>query len=227
MTELNAAIRNIPIPVRMNKLSINDKGFPIPWFVHIDENGIDDFRIIGRGKIMDAINWRKCWLCGQTLGTYLVFTIGPMCTVNRVSAEPPSHLSCAEYAVRACPFLNNPRMRRNEKDMPDHKDVGGYMLPHNPGATALWVARDYKPFQVSNGLLIQIGEPDRVLWYVEGREATRAEVEDSIDNGLPFLKQLAEQDGPEAIEELNQAIIKARKFMPPWKENKDDRNISG
>lgn len=213
--QLNAAIKDIPIPFRMRALLINDKGFPIPWFVHIDHNGKADFRIIGRGKVVEAINKRKCWLCGQQLGTYQVFTIGPMCVVNRVSAEPPSHLSCAEYAVRACPFLNNPRMRRNEKDFPeDGKALGGLMIMRNPGVTALWVARDYKPFKVDNGMLIRIGLPDRVLWYAQGREATRAEVDESIDSGLPILKKEAASQGKGAVEELDKAILIARKLMP-------------
>lgn len=216
MTELNAAIRNIPIPPRIEKLPINDKGFPTPWFVHIDDNGIPDFRIIGRGKIMDAINWRKCWICGGTLGTLMVFTIGPMCVVNRVTAEPPSHLSCAEYAVRACPFLSKPGMRRNEKNLPEGSKIpGGVMIRSNPGATALWVARNYKPFKVKNGLLIHIGEPDRVLWFVEGREATRVEIEEAFENGLPTLKKYAEMEGAAAVGELEAAILRARNLVPP------------
>lgn len=215
MTELNAAIRNIPIPRRMTKLPINDKGFPIPWFVH-NENGISDFRVIGRGKIEDAVKWKKCWLCGEKLGINMVFTIGPMCSINRVSAEPPSHLDCAQYAVRACPFLNNPRMRRNEKNM-EGKNPGGIMLERNPEATALWVTHHYERFKVQNGWLIHLGDPEYVLWYKEGRTATRPEVQAAIAGGLPHLEKLAIEEGKEATEELYKAILRAQQFLPKEK----------
>ena len=65
----------------------------------------------------------KCWLCGQTLGKHMTFPIGPMCAITRTTAEPPSHLACAEYAVKACPFLSQPRMRRNERDLPEACDA--------------------------------------------------------------------------------------------------------
>ena len=214
MTELNAAIRNIHIPRRMTKLPISDKGFPIPWFVHY-ENGISDFRAIGRGKIEAAIQWKKCWLCGEKLGSHMVFTIGPMCIVNRTSAEPPSHLDCAQYAVRACPFLNNPRMRRNEKDMiKEGKNPGGIMLERNPGVTALCITKSYQPFKVNNGMLIKIDDPEYVLWYSEGRVATKTEVQAAIASGLPFLEELAKEEGPEAVQELYKMVLRAQVLLP-------------
>src|SRR5258708_1702005 len=117
MTELNASIKDIPIPSRMLHRPVSKTGFPVPWFVAKigDEY---DFRVISPGAIAMAHNLKRCWLCGAPLGQFRVFTIGPMCTVNRVSAEPPSHLDCAEYAARACPFLSKPNMRRNAKNLP-------------------------------------------------------------------------------------------------------------
>jgi hypothetical protein len=64
MTELNAAIRDIPIPPHMAHLPILPKGFPLPWFVATID-GVPDFRVIAPGKIALAHNARKCWLCGE------------------------------------------------------------------------------------------------------------------------------------------------------------------
>jgi hypothetical protein len=214
MTELNASIRNIPIPPRMQHLPISPKGFPVPWFVAV-VNGEWDFRVIGPGKVAAAHNHRKCWLCGGTLGRHLVFTIGPMCSVNRVSAEPPSHLACAEYAARACPFLSRPKMRRNEVDMPeDHQNPTGIMIKRNPGVTALWVTRNYKLMRAGDGVLFTIGEPEDVYWYAEGRTATRAEVMASISSGLPLLEAEAIKDGPEAMEELLECFARSLLLLP-------------
>ena len=46
-----------------------------------------------------------CWVCGEPLGVHKVYAIGPMCVINRTTSEPASHRDCAEFAVKACPFL--------------------------------------------------------------------------------------------------------------------------
>jgi len=53
-----------------------------------------------------------------------------------------------------------------------------------------------------------------VLWFCEGRKATRGEVLDSIGSGVPLLRQLAEKDGPPAIEEFDRALAGALELVP-------------
>jgi hypothetical protein len=215
MPELNASIRDIPIPDHMRHLPISPKGFPVPWFVaQID--GQYDFRVIGPGKIAEAHNRRRCWLCGEPMGRWSVFTIGPMCTINRVSAEPPSHLACAEYAARACPFLTQPKMRRNEKGIENTGAVkaAGIMIARNPGVTALWITKSYRLMDADGGVLFKVGTPERVLWSCEGRPATRAEIEASIASGLPLLEAEAVKDGPEGIAALEEAVRASRDLLP-------------
>jgi hypothetical protein len=210
-SELNAAIRDIPMPDRFKKLPISDKGFPIPYFVgSID--GVPDFRVVHPGRIADCHNRRRCWLCGEPLGVRLAFVIGPMCSINRVSSEPPSHRECAEYAVRACPFLSKPRMVRNEKDMPDGSTVAGIACMHNPGATLIWMTKSYKLMRVENGVLFQIGEPLELFWFKEGRKATRAEIDAAIAKGLPLLRKMAESEN--AMPELKGQIARMMKLLP-------------
>lgn len=213
---LNASIRDIPMPGRFKGLPVSSRGFPVPWFVaHI--NGDWDFRIIGPHKIRDAVRRRLCWLCGQTLGQYMAFTIGPMCSINRVSSEPPSHRDCAEYAVRACPFLSKPNMRRDDNGLPgiENSSPGGIAVAHNPGATAIWVTRSYSVFADGRGgSLFEIGDPTQVHWYCKGRKATRAEVDTAIAKGLPLLRREAAKEGPEAIADLDKYIARASKLLP-------------
>jgi hypothetical protein len=215
MQDLNASIRNIPVPDRMRHRPISSKGFPVPWFV-AQINGEWDFRVIGPGKIAYAHNHRRCWLCGEPLGKWLTFTIGPMCTVNRISAEPPSHLSCAEYAAKACPFLTQPKMRRNEKGIEATGAIkpAGTMIPRNPGVTALWVTRNYRLVQDGNGVLFRVGAPAKVTWWAEGRTATRAEVDASIASGLPLLEAEAVREGPDAETALKKVYADSLQFLP-------------
>ena len=62
--------------------------------------------------------------------------------------------------------------------------------------------------------LFNVGEPKETLWFARTREATREEVLDSIDSGLPILAEMAEQDGPEASAELNIMHARALDYIP-------------
>jgi hypothetical protein len=215
MPELNASIRDIPIPPRMARRPVNERGFPVPWFVsHI--NGKWDFVNLDPRKISEAHRRNICWLCGEPLGKFKAFVIGPMCSINRVSSEPPSHRECAEYAVRACPFLARPNMRRNEKAhlAPSMDNVPGIAIEHNPGATLIWLTKSYRPINTPKGALFQIGDPVETLWFTEARPATREEILAAIDKGLPYLRKAATDEGNGAEAELDRYISEAMKLLP-------------
>lgn len=213
-TKLNKRIANIPIPSRMLHLSLSPEGFPIPHFVPII-NGKPEFRGMDGDHLRRCVMYKICWLCGQKMGKYITFVIGPMCAVNRNSAEPPCHSDCAEYAVKACPFLTQPRMRRNETRMPLAKgEVAGIMIKRNPGVTLLWTTCDYRIVRDGHGFLFRIGDPIHVEFWAEGRLATRAEIMHSIDTGLPILRKLAKEDGPAAEAELDLMIKSAMTLIP-------------
>lgn len=209
------------MPARMKKLPVNDAGYPVPWFVAFID-GVPDFRVIERGRIAAALTQHKCWVCGERMnGATASFVIGPMCAVNRVSAEPPSHHDCATYSARACPFLANPKKRRREGRMPEERvDPAGMMIARNPGVALVWTSRHWKAFQVPRGMgmppgvLFDVGEPTRVAWYAEGRQATREEVLASIDSGFPLLLAEAEKDGPDAMTELHRLRDRAMGLLP-------------
>jgi len=147
----------------------------------------------------------------------MCFAIGPMCAVSRTSSEPPSHLECAEFSAKACPFLTRPRMRRNDHDLPEQHTAAGYFIARNPGVTALWVTRHFsifRPHAGGAGVLFKIGDPERVLWFAQGRTATREEVMTSIESGFPTLLDLAQQEGQNAIPELSQQRSRVDQLLP-------------
>jgi hypothetical protein len=63
-----------------------------------------------------------------------------------------------------------------------------------------------------NRWLIRMGDPEEVVFCSEGRRATRTEVEESVRKGLPFLRKLAEEDGPEAVAALETLITEKSKL---------------
>jgi hypothetical protein len=211
LMKLNSATRKFNVPMKMRDRPINEKGYVVPWFVAEIEPRKWDFRAIGPGKVQQAVRDDVCWLCGKRLGVYKTFVIGPMCSVNRVSAEPPSHKSCARYAAQACPFLSQPKMVRNEKDLPvGHLLPPGEMIARNPGVTLLWTTLS---FQIERGGLFRIGPPNDVEWWAHGRHATRQEVCDSIESGLPILAATCEGD-PACLAELDKAVMQVAPMLP-------------
>jgi hypothetical protein len=223
---IHALRQNLPpLPERMKHLPLNHQGFPVPWFVAWFENGKPcdpgrgepDFRVIDTPKLGTAVRQKRCWVCGGFLGRHLAFVIGPMCAINRVISEPPSHLECAIFSATACPFLSQPRMRRDEKDLPDGKAAAGFGIKCNPGVACVWVTRSYRVFRPqagAPGVLFQLGEPEEVLWFAHGRAATREEVVASIDSGYPALLEIAAQEGSEAVRALDQHRKRAMPLLP-------------
>jgi hypothetical protein len=206
-------------PGRIARLPHNKAGYPVPWFVAWI-NDEPDFRVIRRGGIETALRDKLCWTCGVPFQRQedRAFVIGPMCAVNRVSAEPASHLSCAAFSATRCPFLATPQMVRRERHMSSGvKHPAGEMIRRNPGVALVWVTgyKSWGTFKDGNGgTLVNVGEPKRVLWFARGREATRAEVLESISSGLPILRDMAEQEGADALGELDRMHQRALELVP-------------
>lgn len=204
-----------PAPERIRFLPVDKRGYPIPWFVDY-LNGEPEFRAMDPAKWKRAIKERLCWVCGGKLGSYLAFTIGPMCVINRTTAEPPSHLECARWSCMNCPFIARPHMRRREDEIINNSApvAGGIMIARNPGAMAIWITRSYRVWSPAKGeALIALGDPHSIEWYAEGRAATREEVAESVRTGLPFLEEVARKQRG-GMEALAEHIKKAEGYWP-------------
>src|SRR5215469_16359092 len=130
-----------PLPPRIARLPVDaERGYPIPWFVATID-GKRDFRVIEAGRKLQAVRDHRCWVCGEPLGVFLAFNVGPMCAVNHMSGEPPSHLECALWSAQACPFLTKPQMVRRTSGLPENITVDENMLMRNPAVTMVWVTK--------------------------------------------------------------------------------------
>jgi hypothetical protein len=203
----------VELPRRMQRLPRDKHGRVVPWFVAFVD-GQPDHRVARGEAAEEALRFKLCWVCGGTLGANLTFVIGPMCVVNRVTAEPPSHRDCSFYSARVCPFLTTPRMRRRESGVPEEAtNPGGMMIRRNPGAVAVYTTRSFR-VERDDGRLFRLGEPTEVVWLAEGRAATRSEVLESIETGLPLLREVAEGDGAAALAELERMTATALQLIP-------------
>jgi hypothetical protein len=95
-------------------------------------------------------------------------------------------------------------MVRRTNDFPEGKlPPAGIMVERNPGVTLLWFTNSYSLIQspkiesasAGEGILFKLGRATKTEWYREGRKATRAEILESIDSGLPLLHQANEMQG--------------------------------
>lgn len=210
MTELD------PLPRHMQHLPLDAAGRPIPWFAVYDpETGEHDFRVMDGHKLARAVRQRLCWVCGGRLGAYTTFVIGPMCAITKISAEPPSHTDCARWSAMNCPFLSNPAKDRRTTGLGDepYSNVPGLMITRNPGVTLLWTSKKWTPFRVENGVLFDIGEPTAIEWIRERRTATRAEILESIESGMPTLEAEARQVGQRAEADLAKKVKAALEIV--------------
>ena len=212
-----------PLTDRIAKLPIDERGYPVPFFVAwID--GKPEFRAADQEKHKRCLQDNLCWVCGQPLGSFKAFTIGPMCAINRTTSEPPAHLDCAQWSVKGCPFLAKPHMVRRElkPELEDQMiDQSGIPILRNPGCSCIWVTKTFSRFWAGNGYLIRIGLPETLSWWAEGRTATREEVLHSIEGGLPTLMESAvAQDKAEngrnkSVEALNAQVAFFKKHYLP------------
>lgn len=210
-----------PLTKRLECLPIDpERGYPVPFFtawikdgkrVH-PGTGTPDFRITDPVALNACVGLGLCWCCGQKLGVHRTYVVGPMCVINRASAEPPSHNDCAEWSVMGgCPFLSRPKMVRREIEDDLKVHIAGHMIGRNPGVMVLWQVEDrLRMIEVpdGSGYLFNIGEPTRVRWYKEGRPATNEECIEAIDTGIQNLLDLCEtpEERNEVAEKRNRLV---------------------
>lgn len=173
-------------PRLMRELPLDERGYPVPYFVEwID--GKPDFRVISAKAWRTCVTRDRCWICGGGMEQRKAFVIGTISAAHRITSEPPSHVLCAEYALRTCPFIILPRAKHREPDEGSRAIPG--VPARNPGVYCLWLTYSYGVVKQGEQFVIRIGEPRRVTWYSQGRAATRAEVEESIASGREFVAE--------------------------------------
>lgn len=205
-----------PLPKRMAALPLDSRGYPVPWFVKWFA-GKPDFRIVDVLKFRAAIRFGKCWICGEATGARKSFVIGPISTLSRVTSEPGSHLTCAEYAVKVCPFLILPSAKRRGNNMPEGaREPPGVHDNRNAGIFAVWTTRRYGLIPMTAGRrLLELHEPLSVEWYSYGEPATRAQAAQAVDASLSVLYPRAKAESIDAVIRLESQYAAIQGFLPP------------
>ena len=212
---INLLRKGLPaLPARMAKLTVDSRGYPVPWFVQWVD-GAPNFQLVSPARFRQAIKFGSCWICGERLGARKTFVLGTLNIINRVTSEPACHYDCARFAAQACPFLVLPKAQY--KDIPEGATRFAEVTGRNPGVVALWTTKTFKIESDGEGKqLIVVSEPVAVDWYARGELATRAAVKESLEDGLPLLYQRINKGDLriEAIVALENAYAKAQRYLP-------------
>ena len=179
-----------PVPERMRRLPVDERGYPIPEFVS-NVDGKRDFRMVSLEHLARCIERDVCWICGESLDALKVFVVGPIPAIRGITNEPPCHAECAEFAARACPFLLLPKAQHRPVDNPKVRKMPG-ATKGNPGLCCLYTVRGYAYHEKPRGIVFRTGRAVRVDWYTQGRRAERAEVQAALDQSLREIGRNAE-----------------------------------
>ncbi len=171
-------MRDLPaMPESIAALERDHRGLPIPWFVRRPANGPIDFRVMDTNRHQQALKERRCWVCGEPLGKEMAFVGGPLSAAQRLYSDPPAHPDCAEFSAKACPFLAIPTAHRREANKPADLECIPGQVATNPEVVGILITDGFEPL----GRGVTRANPAiRILWYHEGRQASRREIKAAI-----------------------------------------------
>jgi len=134
--------------------------------------------------------YKRCFICGESLGQYKAFVLRPAAAVTRLCVVPPAHQDCAKFKAA------------NLAARPD------------AGVVMVWVTRDYGLVPNDDIIQVRIGDAEQVFWYRADGCATRDEVRASFEDLLPELYDRAHAVGERAVLELDTMVARATHLFP-------------
>lgn len=105
----------IEIPKYLAHLKVDERGYPIPFFVPV-VNSVPNFRYMDGKKVDLCIDQKLCHICGKKLHKdFHYFISGPLGLKNRTSSDAAMHRECAEYSLAVCPHMLLQKAKRMAK----------------------------------------------------------------------------------------------------------------
>lgn len=103
-------IQDVPIPIWMQKLPKDKRGYPIPVLVQRDTDGRPHFTINDESVRQRVLKEDRCGICDRKLLRRRASVGGPSAAFHPFGAyiDPPMHPECARYALQVCPYLAVP-----------------------------------------------------------------------------------------------------------------------
>lgn len=168
------------MPPSIAALERDPRGYPIPWFLYRSDHFPLDFRVVDPVKFSTAMRECRCWVCGEPMTGTVAFLGGPLSTAQRLYADPPTHIACAEFSVRACPFIAMPKAQRREAEIATPVVISDGHSTANPGVYGMVFCNIGDYGLVDKGMIRAERTNPYVMWFHEGRDARWIEVKQAI-----------------------------------------------
>lgn len=143
--------KTIAIPDFLKHLPIY-RGYPVPYFVPKDENGIYQLKYASAEKMNSCLAYHKCCVCFKPLTKEdYWFISGPMGLQNQTDGHTPMHKCCAEYSLSICPHLFFEKTHRTS----DESLAQQFQITQKPKELFLVKARKISPVNINGMKLIK------------------------------------------------------------------------
>jgi hypothetical protein len=166
-------IDSVPMPPRIAARPRTDKGIPVPYVNHVYADGVPDLRVLSAERVNECVDKKLCGICGQALGSEVVFVGGEVSCQNRYFADPAMHEECARYATKVCPYLACQNYHHSKSVKSDEKCtllVANPLAPpagsKRPEKMGLYFTTGFKWVIHSGGVkLIKAYTASRIEWF--------------------------------------------------------------
>jgi hypothetical protein len=177
----------LPVPESMRRLRVF-AGLPVPWYAEWRDDKPVYGVPVSDEKFKRAAVSHVCIMCGARLRRRAAFVGDAAVAIRQRTAVPPAHSDCAHWALGHLRVIST--------------------ATHFHRVKVLWVTRIWKWL---GARIFDIGVPEAVEWYLEGRSATRAEVDPTLDREV---YELACSAWPGGLEDLRRRRDKLKRWLP-------------
>lgn len=171
--------QEVPIPKRMRTLERDARGYPVPFIVLRDRQGVPRFTINDVTKVAACLTKKLCSICGKRLDIDMWLVGGSRAFLHDdgVFLDPPLHYECAVYALQVCPFLAAPNYSKGigarKVDLPYGIRTSSveHSGPTQPERFGLGCTRAYRklPHEAAGaGVVLKIERWGYIEWWRNG-----------------------------------------------------------
>lgn len=214
-------IKNVPLPMWMQKLPRDERGYPIPYIALIDNDGKPQFTVNEEHKRQKVLNKNLCGICGRKLLRYRALVGGPLSAFFETGAyiDPPMHIECCRYALKVCPYLATPswtkslgtkKIKQATLDADRLILVDNTMMPDRPPLFVVAVHTKVDFVRYENSKVIQYIKPRKPYISVEyWRQGERLDDQVGEKEAKEFMVNSLAADFDETLNDIGQSNVQA------------------
>lgn len=124
--------QSVPLPIWMQKLPRDPRGYPIPYIAMRDKDGRAHFTVTDENRRQEVIKKGLCGICGRKLLKRKALIGGPSAVFHPNAGaflDPSMHLECARYALQVCPYIVVPNYNKRIDDrLVDKSKIGDTVI---------------------------------------------------------------------------------------------------